>query len=83
MDFLDHTDQKRNAKRWLQKVVDGLMAREVDAGAGHGEVTKAFVSAFARTIAIEPKVYLLTQLQEALPTPGTPRIVDVRKNSGL
>ena len=46
-------------------------------------MTKAFVSAFARTIAIEPKVYLLTQLQEALPTPGTPRIVDVRKNSGL
>ena len=29
LDFLDHTDQKRNAKRWLQKVVDGLMAREL------------------------------------------------------
>ncbi len=71
--FLDHTDQKRNAKRWLEKVVDGLMAREVfiDAGAGNGEVTKAFVSAFARTIAIEPNVYLLTQLQEALPTAET------------
>jgi len=71
--FLAHTDQKRNAKRWLQKVVDGLMARKVfiDAGAGNGEVTKAFVSAFARTIAIEPNVYLLTQLQEALPTAET------------
>ena len=22
--FLDHTDQKRNAKRWLQEVVDTL-----------------------------------------------------------
>ena len=71
--FLAHTDQKRNAKRWLQKVVDGLMARKVfiDAGAGNGEVTKAFASAFARTIAIEPNVYLLTQLQEALPTAET------------
>jgi methyltransferase family protein len=71
--FLDHTDQKRNAKRWLQKVVDGLMAREVfiDAGAGNGELTKAFASAFARTIAIEPNVYLFTQLREALPTAET------------
>ncbi len=41
--FLDHTDQKRNAKRWLQEVVDRLPARRVfiDAGAGNGEVTKA------------------------------------------
>ena len=46
--FLDHTDQKRNAKRFLQKLVDGLPNRNVfiDAGAGNGEVTKAFAGAF-------------------------------------
>ena len=40
----------------------------IDAGAGNGEVTKAFASAFAHTIAIEPNVYLFNQLQKALPT---------------
>jgi hypothetical protein len=68
--FLDHTDQKRNAKRWLQEVVDKLPTRMVfiDAGAGNGEVTKAFAGAFQRTIAIEPNVYLRNQLQQTLPT---------------
>ena len=67
--FLDHTDQKRNAKRWLQQVVDGLRPRNVfiDAGAGNGEVTRTFAGAFARTIAIEPNMYLLKQLQQAVP----------------
>jgi ubiquinone/menaquinone biosynthesis C-methylase UbiE len=52
--FLDHTDQKRNAKRWLQQVVDRLPRRNVfvDAGAGSGEVTRTFTQAFERTIAI-------------------------------
>lgn len=67
--FLDHTDQKRNAKRFLQKLVDGLPNRNVfiDAGAGNGELTKAFADAFDRTIAIEPNPHLLTQLKQALP----------------
>lgn len=67
--FLDHTDQKRNAKRWLQNVVNDLPARSVfiDAGAGNGEVTKAFSGAFGRTVAIEPNAYLLKQLQAAIP----------------
>ena len=67
--FLDHTDQKRNAKRVLQKLVDDLPARKVfiDAGAGNGELTRTFAGAFDRTIAIEPNTYLLTQLQRALP----------------
>lgn len=71
--FLDHTDQKRNARRWLQQVVDGLPARNVfiDAGAGNGEVTRTFADAFARTIAIEPNVYLLKQLQENVPVAET------------
>ena len=68
--FLHHTDQKRNAKRWLQEVVDQLPVRMVfiDAGAGNGEVTKAFAGAFQRTIAIEPNLYLRNQLQQTLPT---------------
>jgi Methyltransferase domain len=71
--FLDHTDQKRNAKRFLQKLVDGLPNRNVfiDAGAGNGEVTKAFAGAFDRTIAIEPNPHLLTQLKQAIPQAET------------
>jgi hypothetical protein len=71
--FLDHTDQKRNAKRWLQQVVDRLPERKVfiDAGAGNGEVTSTFAPAFDRTIAIEPNAYLLSQLQEAIPSAET------------
>jgi hypothetical protein len=67
--FLDHTDQKRNAKRWLQRVVDGLPSRKVliDAGAGNGEVTRTLAHAFERTIAIEPNMYLLKQLQQTVP----------------
>ncbi len=67
--FLAHTDQKRNAKRLLQKLVDDLPVRRVfiDAGAGNGELTRIFVGAFDRTIAIEPNTYLLTQLQRAIP----------------
>ena len=67
--FLDHTDQKRNAKRFLQKLVDGLPNRNVfiDAGAGNGEVTKAFAGAFCHTIAIEPNPHLLKQLKQAIP----------------
>lgn len=71
--FLDHTNQKRNAKRWLQQVVDGLLERKVfiDAGAGNGEVTSTFAPAFARTIAIEPNAYLLSQLQQAIASAET------------
>jgi ubiquinone/menaquinone biosynthesis C-methylase UbiE len=67
--FLDHTDQKRNAKRWLQQIVDRLPTRRVfiDAGAGNGEVTRTFADAFERTIAIEPNVHLLNQLRQAVP----------------
>ncbi|MGD9725100.1 MAG: trans-aconitate 2-methyltransferase [Nitrospiraceae bacterium] len=67
--FLDHTDQKRNARRWLQQLVDGLPHREVfiDAGAGNGELARTFAGSFGRTIAIEPNGYLLNQLCQALP----------------
>src|SRR5690348_2692136 len=67
--FLDHTDQKRNAKRWLHRIVETLPSRAVliDAGAGNGEITRALTAAFDRTIAIEPNAYLLQQLQQAVP----------------
>ena len=67
--FLDHTDQKRNAKRWLQQMVEAMPVRQVfiDAGAGNGELTRAFTEFFDRTIAIEPNVFLLSQLQETIP----------------
>ena len=32
--FLDHTDQKQNAKRFLQKLIDGLSTRTVFIDAG-------------------------------------------------
>lgn len=71
--FLDHTDQKRNANRWLQQVVDRLPIRKVfiDAGAGNGELARTFAPAFERTIAIEPNVHLLKQLQQAVPLAET------------
>ena len=67
--FLDHTDQKQNAKRFLQKLIDGLPTRTVfiDAGAANGEVTKAFADAFRHIIAVEPNPHLLTQLKQAIP----------------
>ena len=67
--FLDHTDQKRNARQWLQRLVDGLPHRRVfiDAGAGNGELARTFADSFERTIAIEPNEYLLNQLRRSLP----------------
>src|SRR5947207_15861839 len=89
--FLDHTDQKRNAKRFLQELVDRLPNRNVfiDAGAGNGEVTKAFAGAFRHTIAIEPNPHLLTQLKQAVPQaeaiapPILPANPKAQGNSGL
>lgn len=71
--FLDHTDQKRKANRWLQQVVDRLPTRKVfiDAGAGNGELARTFAPAFERTIAIEPNIHLLKQLQQAVPVAET------------
>jgi SAM-dependent methyltransferase len=67
--FLDHTDQKVNARRWLDGLVDGLPAHRVyiDAGAGNGQVTAWFVDRFERTIAIEPNPSLNSELRRACP----------------
>jgi hypothetical protein len=68
--FLDHTDQKVNARRWLDGLVQSLPARRVyvDAGAGNGQVTAWFIDAFERTIAIEPSPSLSADLRRNCPT---------------
>jgi hypothetical protein len=62
--FLEHTDQKDQARRWLDRLVESLSERRVfiDAGAGNGKVTTWFVDRFERTIAIEPNPHLREQL---------------------
>ena len=67
--FLKHTNQKRNARAWIQDFVEHLSAREtlIDAGAGTGELTGWLAPGFRQTIAIEPNAYLLEVLQQAVP----------------
>jgi len=68
--FLDHTDQKVNARRWLDGLVQTLPARQVflDAGAGNGQVTAWFLDQFERTIAIEPNPSLNSDLRRTCPS---------------
>ncbi len=67
--FLGHTDQKVNARRWLDGLVQTLPARRVflDVGAGNGQVTAWFTGQFERTIAIEPNPSLREELRRACP----------------
>jgi SAM-dependent methyltransferase len=67
--FLDHTDQKVNARGWLDGLVQSLPARRVflDAGAGNGQVTAWFLEQFERTIAIEPSPSLNADLRRTCP----------------
>jgi SAM-dependent methyltransferase len=67
--FLDHTDQKVNARRWLDALVQSLPVRRVflDAGAGNGQVTAWFLDQFERTIAIEPNPSLSAELRRTCP----------------
>jgi SAM-dependent methyltransferase len=67
--FLDHTDQKVNARHWLDGLVQSLPARRVfiDAGAGNGQVTAWFLDQFERTIAIEPSPSLSADLRRTCP----------------
>lgn len=67
--FLDHTDQKVKAQKWLNDLVGALPSRRVfvDAGAGNGKVTAWFTGRFERTIAIEPNASLRTELRRACP----------------
>jgi len=67
--FLENTDQKVVARRWLDELVRELAARHVfiDAGAGNGQVTAWFLGSFERTIAIEPNPSLADDLRHACP----------------
>jgi trans-aconitate methyltransferase len=67
--FLDHTDQKVNARRWLDGLVQTLPARRVfiDAGAGNGQVTAWYIEQFEQTIAIEPSPSLNADLRRTCP----------------
>src|SRR5437879_13667034 len=68
--FLDHTDQKLKAQKWLTDLIDSLPSRRVfiDAGAGNGMVSTLFTERFGRTIAIEPNASLRSELKRAIQT---------------
>ncbi len=67
--FLENTDQKKNARRWLERLVERLPSKGtfVDAGAGSGEVTAWLSRFFQTTIAIEPNPFLREQLRRSVP----------------
>lgn len=67
--FLQHTNQKKNARDWLERFIDGLPQRQVfiDAGAGTGQLTSWLAPKFAKTIAIEPSAYLCSQFRTTCP----------------
>jgi trans-aconitate methyltransferase len=67
--FLAHTDQKVNARRWLDELLKNMPARRlaIDAGAGTGEVTALLLEHFTRTAAIEPNPSLVTELKKRCP----------------
>jgi hypothetical protein len=67
--FLEHTDQKAQARAWLNRLVEQLPERRtfIDAGAGNGKVTEWFVDKFQRTIAMEPSPSLGAELCQRCP----------------
>jgi len=68
--FLDHTDQKVNARSRLDALVAALPRRRVfiDAGAGDGRLTAGLAPGFDRTVALEPNPHLCAELTLACPT---------------
>lgn len=67
--FLDHTDQKDQARRWLEAQINALKQKRIfiDAGAGNGKVTAWFTGTFERTIAMEPNPSLREELASVCP----------------
>ena len=67
--FLDHTDQKVNARTWLRGFIQLLPDRQVliDAGAGTGQLTSWMAPDFERTLAIEPNAFLREEFRKHLP----------------
>lgn len=67
--FLRNTDQKRNARAWLDRYIAGLSqtATFIDAGAGTGQITSWLATKFTKTIAVEPNPFLCTQFRLTCP----------------
>ena len=67
--FLAHTDQKVQARRWLDEFVATLPSRMllVDAGAGAGDAVSSIIAAFGRALLIEPNPFLRPLLAERCP----------------
>lgn len=67
--FLQHTDQKTNARDWLERFIALLPQRRIfiDAGAGTGQLTSWLIPQFTRTIALEPNAYLRSEFQKSCP----------------
>jgi SAM-dependent methyltransferase len=67
--FLEHTDQKANARHRLIALVPALPQRRVflDVGAGNGQVTAWLLDRFDQTIAIEPSSSLSADLRRTCP----------------
>jgi len=84
--FLDHTDQKLKAQKWLTDLIDRLPSRRVfiDAGAGNGKVTAWFTERFGRTITIEPNASLRSELKRDCPAAEVvpERILDAKVGGG-
>ena len=61
--FLRNTDQKRNARIWLDRFIAGLSPTDtfIDAGAGTGQLTSWLATKFTKTIAVEPNPYLCAE----------------------
>ena len=71
--FLENTDQKTRARRWLENFLATLPKKRVliDADAGSREVTAWLSPSFEKTIAVEPNPFLLKKLQAFLPDAET------------
>jgi SAM-dependent methyltransferase len=67
--FLDHTDQKVNARAWLDRLVESIPSRRlfIDAGAGTGQTTAWLGTQFEQTMAIEPNPSLREDLRRSCP----------------
>ncbi len=67
--FLAHTDQKVNARAWLDSFLERQPSSAVfvDAGAGNGQTTAWLGSRFDRVVAIEPNPSLCHDLRQTCP----------------
>jgi len=68
--FLDHTDQKIQARKRLAELVATLDSREtfIDSGAGNGQTTAWLADDFEKTIAVEPNPSLREELIKNCPS---------------